>query len=74
LDYFFPTCSLLRGARRELTDQVAEKLYQKGFLSYPRTETDQYDKDFDFNALLQKQTYDNTWGQFAQRCVTEYRV
>jgi DNA topoisomerase-3 len=50
-------------------DQLAEKLYQKGFLSYPRTETDQYDKDFDFNSLIQKQTYDNTWGAFAQRQV-----
>ncbi|RSH92151.1 DNA topoisomerase [Saitozyma podzolica] len=35
---------------------LAEKLYQKGFLSYPRTETDQYDKDFDFNSLIHKQT------------------
>lgn len=50
--------------------QLAEKLYQKGFLSYPRTETDQYDKAFDFMALVQKQTVDATWGQFAQRCVT----
>jgi DNA topoisomerase-3 len=47
--------------------QTAEKLYQKGFLSYPRTETDQYDKAFDFQSLLQKQTHDQTWGGFAQR-------
>jgi DNA topoisomerase-3 len=55
-------------------DQLAEKLYQKGFLSYPRTETDQYDKDFDFNSLIHKQTYDNTWGGFAQRRVTPPRT
>lgn len=49
--------------------QHAEKLYQKGFLSYPRTETDQYDKDFDFATLIGKQTQDPNWGPFAQRCV-----
>ncbi|CED85438.1 prokaryotic type i dna topoisomerase [Phaffia rhodozyma] len=45
----------------------AEKLYQKGFLSYPRTETDQFDPAFDFSALIRKQTQDPTWGTFAQR-------
>lgn len=44
---------------------VAESLYQRGFLSYPRTETDQYDKDFDFLALIQKQKNDRTWGTLA---------
>jgi DNA topoisomerase-3 len=51
----------------KLSNQIAEKLYQKGILSYPRTETDQYDKAFDFNSLLQKQTYSNDWGTFAQK-------
>lgn len=50
-----------------LTAQLAEKLYQKGFLSYPRTETDQYDKDFDFESLIRKQTHDNVWGDYAQK-------
>ena len=50
--------------------QAAEKLYQKGFLSYPRTETDQYDKDFDFKPLIEKQIQDNNWGGFAQRFVS----
>ncbi|KIW82651.1 hypothetical protein Z517_05678 [Fonsecaea pedrosoi CBS 271.37] len=46
---------------------VAEKLYQKGFISYPRTETDQFPREFDFNAIIQRQTQDNNWGQYAQR-------
>ncbi|OAG36741.1 hypothetical protein AYO21_09014 [Fonsecaea monophora] len=46
---------------------VAEKLYQKGFISYPRTETDQFPGEFDFNAIIQRQTQDNNWGQYAQR-------
>lgn len=47
--------------------QIAESLYQKGFVSYPRTETDQYDKDFDFQTLIEKQSADNDWGAFAAR-------
>ncbi|KAE8539089.1 hypothetical protein D1P53_005460 [Cryptococcus gattii VGV] len=46
---------------------LAEKLYQKGIVSYPRTETDQYDPKFDFNSLIQKQTLDNQWGAYAQK-------
>jgi len=45
--------------------QVAEKLYQKGFLSYPRTETDQFDPQFDHMSLIRKQKVDPDWGAFA---------
>ncbi|KAK4137280.1 prokaryotic type I DNA topoisomerase [Trichocladium antarcticum] len=45
---------------------VAEKLYNKGFISYPRTETDRFDKGMDLRALVRKQTTDSRWGQFAQ--------
>ena len=45
---------------------VAEKLYNKGFISYPRTETDRFDKGMDLKALVRKQTQDQRWGQFAQ--------
>lgn len=44
---------------------VAEGLYNSGFISYPRTETDRFDKGMDLKALVQKQTVDNRWGQFA---------
>ncbi|KAK3379381.1 DNA topoisomerase [Lasiosphaeria ovina] len=51
---------------------VAEKLYNGGFISYPRTETDRFDKAMNLRALVQKQTQDNRqdhpwgWGEFAQ--------
>ncbi|EAQ89174.1 hypothetical protein CHGG_05793 [Chaetomium globosum CBS 148.51] len=48
---------------------VAEKLYNKGFISYPRTETDRFDKGMDLRALVRKQTQDNRWGAFAQNLV-----
>lgn len=48
---------------------VAEKLYQRGFISYPRTETDRFDKGMNLRALVQKQTQDGRWGPFAQDLV-----
>lgn len=46
--------------------KVAEALYQRGFISYPRTETDQFDAGMDLRALVQKQTQGDRWGAFAQ--------
>ncbi|KAI6113286.1 DNA topoisomerase [Pisolithus croceorrhizus] len=54
---------LLKLAPKKVLDR---KLYQQGFLSYPRTETDQYDPKFDFMSLIAKQTVDHAWGTFAQ--------
>ena len=45
---------------------VAEDLYTKGWISYPRTETDQFDRGMDLRALVGKQTQDGRWGPFAQ--------
>lgn len=46
--------------------KVAEGLYTKGFISYPRTETDQFDKVIDLKKLVEKQYPDNSWGQYAR--------
>ncbi|KAJ6785732.1 hypothetical protein PWT90_07106 [Aphanocladium album] len=45
---------------------IAENLYNRGFISYPRTETDRFDKGMNLRALVQKQTPDQRWGEFAQ--------
>ena len=45
---------------------IAESLYNKGWISYPRTETDQFDKGIDLRALVQKQVQDNHWGPYTQ--------
>ncbi|RAL10390.1 DNA topoisomerase 3 [Aspergillus homomorphus CBS 101889] len=46
--------------------KVAEALYTKGFISYPRTETDQFDKAIDLKKLVEKQLPDQNWGQYAR--------
>ncbi|KAF2758064.1 DNA topoisomerase III [Pseudovirgaria hyperparasitica] len=44
----------------------AEKLYTAGWISYPRTETDQFSKDMDLKKLVEKQQQSQQWGQYAE--------
>lgn len=52
------------------SDQVmnlAEKLYNRGFISYPRTETDVFEFSGDqLRTLVQKQAADNVFGDYAR--------
>ena len=45
---------------------IAEGLYNRGFISYPRTETDRFDKGMNLKALVEKQTPDQRWGSYAR--------
>ncbi|CAN3372707.1 hypothetical protein DIURU_004803 [Diutina rugosa] len=56
-------------AKRAL--DAAEKLYNKGFLSYPRTETNSFPKGFDHDSLVSRQTQDASWGSYAQRLIRD---
>ena len=47
--------------------KIAESLYQKGWISYPRTETDQFDKGMDLKKIVEKQVPAQAWGQYARR-------
>ncbi|KAL8968669.1 MAG: hypothetical protein Q9197_004756 [Variospora fuerteventurae] len=46
--------------------KIAESLYNKGWISYPRTETDQFDRGMNLRAIVEKQTQDNAWGPYAR--------
>ncbi|MCJ1478312.1 DNA topoisomerase [Lambiella insularis] len=46
--------------------KVAEDLYTKGWISYPRTETDQFDKGIDLKKIIEKQVQSQAWGTYAQ--------
>lgn len=47
--------------------EIMEKLYNKGFLSYPRTETNCYNKTINLRNLIGNLTGSNDFGNFAQR-------
>lgn len=42
--------------------KIAEKLYTQGLISYPRTETNMFPKEFDLRTLVGHQTQDQNWG------------
>ncbi|XP_022831153.1 DNA topoisomerase 3-alpha [Spodoptera litura] len=48
------------------TMRLAEKLYTGGFISYPRTETNEFPKEMNLAQLVGHQTGDPNWGSFAQ--------
>lgn len=45
--------------------QLAEALYAKGIISYPRTETDNFHSSMDLRALVALQSANSVWGSFA---------
>ncbi|QDZ19827.1 DNA topoisomerase [Chloropicon primus] len=45
--------------------KVAEDLYQAGFISYPRTETDKFSPEFDLRAIVAEHTSHPQWGAYA---------
>ena len=49
------------------TMDIAEKLYQSGYLSYPRTETDSFKEGFDLLTLIRTQLADQRWAAYTQR-------
>ncbi|KAM3358536.1 DNA topoisomerase 3-alpha isoform X1 [Capsicum galapagoense] len=51
----------------EQTMKVAEDLYQNGFISYPRTETDCFSEKTDLCTMVQEQGGHPVWGSYAQR-------
>ncbi|CAK1596337.1 unnamed protein product [Parnassius mnemosyne] len=66
------TVELEKSASRKLkinakeTMRLAEKLYTQGFISYPRTETNEFPKEMNLAQLVGLQTGDPSWGAFAQ--------
>ncbi|XP_034890794.1 DNA topoisomerase 3-alpha isoform X1 [Populus alba] len=51
----------------EQTMKVAEDLYQAGFISYPRTETDSFSSRTDLHTIVQEHQEHPVWGSYAQR-------
>lgn len=53
--------------------EIAEGLYNKGYISYPRTETDTFGRDFDFRGALSRLVSSSQMGEYARRLVQGFR-
>jgi DNA topoisomerase-3 len=53
------------GMSSEETMKIAEELYNKGHISYPRTETEVFKEGTDLMELIKKQVHSQEWGGFA---------
>ncbi|XP_039291080.1 DNA topoisomerase 3-alpha [Nilaparvata lugens] len=51
--------------------KIAESLYTKGYISYPRTETNIFPKEMNLSNLVQLQTVDSNWGEFASQVLAD---
>jgi DNA topoisomerase III len=51
----------------DVTMSIMEKLYQRGYLSYPRTETNVYNKTINLRELIGRLSGSEQFGEFAQR-------
>lgn len=64
---FEKLCSRKLRINAKTAMRIAEKLYTQGFISYPRTETNIFPKEMALPPLVQAQTSDSRWGDFASR-------
>ena len=64
-------CSASLGIGPHQAMQVAERLYTQGYISYPRTETTSYPKNFDFQSLVRMFVSSSELGSSVQELLQE---
>ena len=71
------TVELVKRAARFLrmqsqrTMDIAEDLYNRGILSYPRTETDFFKEGFELRPLIEEQQGHSQWGAYAMQLIQQ---
>ncbi|OII77998.1 DNA topoisomerase family protein [Cryptosporidium andersoni] len=53
-----------------ITMNIAENLYQKGYISYPRTETNSFPESMDLKMIIREQINHQTWGRYASLLIS----
>lgn len=53
------------------TMKIAEHLYLRGFITYPRTESTTYSSNFNFKEILAQHQGHSEWGEYASRLLRE---
>ncbi|KAL5542809.1 hypothetical protein UlMin_010519 [Ulmus minor] len=59
------------GLGPQVAMQIAERLYTRGFISYPRTESTAYPSSFDFQGTLGTLANNPTWGTYVKKLLTD---
>lgn len=62
----------IRGQSAKQILDAAEKLYQQGYISYPRTETDTFDSAINLKGLIRKQSASPDWGHYSKELLGEH--
>eukprot|EP00039_Didymoeca_costata_P011259 m.157356 g.157356 ORF g.157356 m.157356 type:complete len:1099 (-) comp15115_c1_seq3:280-3576(-) len=59
-------CAKTMGMSPHKIMEIAEQLYMAGYISYPRTESTAYSRNFDFHTICEQHTKHPLWGDVAQ--------
>ena len=60
------------GISPKATMDIAEKLYIRGYITYPRTETTQYASSFDFRGNLEKFAKDKSFSKDISKLISDF--
>eukprot|EP01083_Nonionella_stella_P198540 728845_1 len=64
-------CSRYLRLTSQKTMHIAERLYQRGFISYPRTETNKFPNGLNLRNLVQQHRNSNEWGDYVGRLLEQ---
>lgn len=70
VDFQKKAASIFKMSSKKIME-ITEKLYNDGYVSYPRTETDKFSPSIDLKKLVEKQQGNPLWGDYAKKLLNE---